>query len=187
MASPFVVHDPEFLRALGDAPRLDRVVDIDAHEGPVYVADADALYFTSLPTPDWQVAIRRIAVDGDRFPLAVDRVETVVPGSEAPSLPSAATYIPKQKVHEQFRTGGLLLQTPSYKLDAGCRTGPGAVERHDHETDIMHIVHGSATVVTGEDKYLLNEGDVLVIPNGMPHQFVDVTAPFFYLVTKVQS
>jgi gluconolactonase len=78
MASPFIVHDPEFLRALGDAPRLDRVVDVDAHEGPVYVARADALYFTSLPTPEWQVAIRRIALDGERFPLAADRVETLV-------------------------------------------------------------------------------------------------------------
>jgi len=78
MASPFVIHDPEFLRALGDAPRLDWVVDVDAHEGPVYIAHADALYFTSLPTPDWRVAIRRIALDGGRFPLAVDRVETVV-------------------------------------------------------------------------------------------------------------
>ena len=61
MASPFVTHDPEFVRALGDAPRLDWVVDVDAHEGPVYSAHADALYFTSLPTPDWRVAIRRIA------------------------------------------------------------------------------------------------------------------------------
>jgi len=51
----------------------------------------------------------------------------------------------------------------------------------------MHVVHGHATVVTGEDKHLLNEGDVLVIPNGVPHQFVDVSAPFFYFVTKVQS
>jgi len=61
MASPFAVHDQEFLRALGDAPRLDWVVDVDAHK-PVYVAGA--LYFTSLPTPGWQVAIRRIALDG---------------------------------------------------------------------------------------------------------------------------
>ena len=113
--------------------------------------------------------------------------ELAVPGSQAPSLHNAATCIQRQRVHEQFRTGGLLLQTPNYKLDAGCRTGPGAVELHDRETDIMHVVHGTATVVTGQDKHLLNEGDVLVIPNGVPHQFVDVTAPFFYLVTKVQS
>jgi quercetin dioxygenase-like cupin family protein len=51
----------------------------------------------------------------------------------------------------------------------------------------MHVVHGRAIVLTGEDKHLLNEGDVLVIPSGVPHQFVDVTAPFFYFVTKVQS
>ena len=78
MAPPFVIHDPEFLRALGDAPRLDLVVDVDAHEGPVYSAHANALYFTSLPTPDWRVAIRRIALEEERFPLAVDRVQTVV-------------------------------------------------------------------------------------------------------------
>ena len=35
----------------GDAPRLAHVVDVDAHEGPVYVADEHALYFTSLPRP----------------------------------------------------------------------------------------------------------------------------------------
>ena len=35
----------------GDAPRLARVVDVDAHEGPVYAADEHALYFTSVPRP----------------------------------------------------------------------------------------------------------------------------------------
>ena len=113
--------------------------------------------------------------------------ELAVLGSDAPAAPSAATYIPKQKVHEQFQTGGLLLERPGYKLDAGRRSGPGAVELHDHETDIMHVVHGSATVATGEDEHTLGVGDVLVIPNGVPHQFVDVTAPFFYFVTKVRS
>jgi len=58
MAAPFVMHDPELLRALRDASQLDWVVDIDAHEGPVYVADADALCFTSQPTPNWRVRVR---------------------------------------------------------------------------------------------------------------------------------
>ena len=35
----------------GDAPRLAHVVDVDAHEGPVYVADEHALYFTIVPRP----------------------------------------------------------------------------------------------------------------------------------------
>ena len=47
----FAVHAAEFRDVLGAAPRLERVLETDAHEGPVYVADEDALYFTSLPRP----------------------------------------------------------------------------------------------------------------------------------------
>ena len=36
------------------------VVEVDAHEGPVYVPCEDALYFTSLPAPD--VAIKRLSL-----------------------------------------------------------------------------------------------------------------------------
>ena len=46
---PFVVHDPRFEDVLGESPRLVKVVDADAHEGPVYVAEEDALYFSTLP------------------------------------------------------------------------------------------------------------------------------------------
>ena len=61
--------DASFVDVLGDAPQLARVVDVDAHEGPVYVADEDALYFTSLP--------RGTAVDIKRLALATLSVETV--------------------------------------------------------------------------------------------------------------
>jgi len=54
--------------------RLTRVVETDAHEGPVYVAGEDALYFT---TQRPEVAIRRLALDGERFPLEPDRITTV--------------------------------------------------------------------------------------------------------------
>jgi mannose-6-phosphate isomerase-like protein (cupin superfamily) len=30
-------------------------------------------------------------------------------------------------------------------------------------------------------------GDVVVVPNGLPHQFVDVKGPFDYLAIKVRS
>jgi gluconolactonase len=36
------------------------LADVDAHEGPVYVPDEDALYFTSVPGPD--VAIKRLSL-----------------------------------------------------------------------------------------------------------------------------
>jgi gluconolactonase len=79
--SPFVPRDAEFGTVLGDAPRLTRVVTTDAHEGPVYVPAEDALYFTSVPRRGHDaepvVAVRRLALDGRRFPLSPDRIATV--------------------------------------------------------------------------------------------------------------
>ncbi len=74
---------PEFADVAGDAPRLVHVADVDAHEGPVYVADEDALYFTSLPRRREDgsrvVAIRRLELDG----LDAVGVATVVADANA--------------------------------------------------------------------------------------------------------
>jgi gluconolactonase len=45
------------------ATGLEKLVDVDAHEGPVYVADEHALYFTSVPRSRAYVAVRRIDLD----------------------------------------------------------------------------------------------------------------------------
>jgi gluconolactonase len=82
--SIFGVHDPDFLRVLGRSPRLVTVLDTDAHEGPVYCADEDALYFTAVPRYKGiapagipEVDVKRLALNGDRFPLSGER-EAVV-------------------------------------------------------------------------------------------------------------
>jgi gluconolactonase len=80
----FLAHDPEFAAVLGSSPRLVRVVETDAHEGPVYVPTEDALCFTTLPRRTGvsgvpEVAIKRLALDGERFPLEQDRVSVVLP------------------------------------------------------------------------------------------------------------
>jgi gluconolactonase len=54
----FHLRDPRFADVLGDAPRLERIVEVDAHEGPVYVAEENALYFTTVRTSF--VAIKRL-------------------------------------------------------------------------------------------------------------------------------
>jgi gluconolactonase len=84
LGASFISHDPDFEDVLGAAPRLVRVVDTDAHEGPVYVASEDALYFTSLPretgapAPGFPVVdVKRLALDGHRFPLGSERVSVV--------------------------------------------------------------------------------------------------------------
>ncbi len=80
----FIIHDAAFGAVLGDAPRLAQVLTTDAHEGPVYVPGEDALYFTTLPSPGQvpapgspRVRVKRIALDGDRFPLEPNRISTV--------------------------------------------------------------------------------------------------------------
>jgi gluconolactonase len=75
-AHAFTTYDAAFAHVLGNVPRLVRVVDVDAHEGPVYAPLEDALYVTSLPS-DNGVEIRRIALDGERWDLPAERVSTV--------------------------------------------------------------------------------------------------------------
>jgi gluconolactonase len=65
-----------------DVLRVERVIAADAHEGPVYRAAEDALYFTTTPRPGAivgrpRVDIMRLALDGDRFGLEADRLTTV--------------------------------------------------------------------------------------------------------------
>lgn len=63
----FVAYTPGFDEVLGDDARLSLVADVDAHEGPVYSADEDALYFTTLPRRGADgapsVQIKRLALD----------------------------------------------------------------------------------------------------------------------------
>jgi mannose-6-phosphate isomerase-like protein (cupin superfamily) len=82
------------------------------------------------------------------------------------------------------------------------------VEFHERVTDVMHVVSGAATVVTGGrmvdprevgpgelraagteggQAHELAPGDVLVLPAGVPHHFTAVSDPFHYLVAKVRS
>ena len=77
-ASRFVAAGPEFAAVTGAAASLVRVIATDAHEGPVYAADEDALYFTTLPRAGHPARVGRLALDGMRFPLEPERV-TILP------------------------------------------------------------------------------------------------------------
>ena len=105
-----------------------------------------------------------------------------------------ATFFPRTVVEAG---GGILLDAKRYKLDAGLRLGPGEPELHPQDVDVMHVIEGTATIVTGGELHessieggteqRLAEGDVLAIPSGVPHQFVDVSDPFRYFVVKVEA
>jgi uncharacterized protein GlcG (DUF336 family)/mannose-6-phosphate isomerase-like protein (cupin superfamily) len=121
---------------------------------------------------------------------------------------NGAAFFPSREVQERFEHGGLLLDSDHYKIDAGRRDGPGEAEYHEHVTDVMRVVQGSATVVTGGEMkdarevaagelraasvdggepHELHEGDVLAIPSGVAHQFTEVSDPFLYFVVKVEG
>src|SRR6516225_3693970 len=120
---------------------------------------------------------------------------------------NGATFFNDRAVRAKFATGGLLLDAGAYKLDAGRRDAPGEVEYHAHTVDVMHVVEGTATVVTGGEMvgtrsvgdgelrarsvtggepHELSAGDVLAVPAGVPHQFTQVSHPFLYFVLKVE-
>jgi uncharacterized protein GlcG (DUF336 family)/mannose-6-phosphate isomerase-like protein (cupin superfamily) len=120
---------------------------------------------------------------------------------------NGAAFFTEDAVRAKFATGGLLLDAGAYKLDAGRREAPGDVEYHVHTVDVMHVVEGTATIVTGGEMvgvrrvgdgevraqsvtgghaHELSAGDVLAVPAGVPHQFTRVSDPFLYFVVKVE-
>ena len=63
----FIARAPAFADVVGEEPRLSLLAEVDAHEGPVYFADENALYFTTLPQPGVDrspsVQIKRLSLD----------------------------------------------------------------------------------------------------------------------------
>src|SRR5437762_3047015 len=117
----------------------------------------------------------------------------------------AATFIDSKKVAAAFAKGMPLLETAGYKVHASRRVDPGQAEIHTLDTDVIYVVEGSATLVTGGkaidmktiapneirgsrieggEEHHITKGDAIIIPNGVPHQFTSVTGELHYFVCK---
>ena len=125
-----------------------------------------------------------------------------------PMTTQSVTIISSNQMAAAFAKGMPLIENPQFKLHASRRDSPGVVEIHSRDTDIFHFLEGSATIVTGgtalepktiapgeirgtqiqggEDRKV-SKGDVIVIPNGVPHWFKTVDGPLIYYVVKVTS
>ena len=121
---------------------------------------------------------------------------------------SPVTYIPSDKVTAGFAKGSVLFAGPVYMVHASRRDTPGQAEVHVKDTDIIYVLEGSSTFITGgiavgaketapdelrgsaidggEIRHLV-KGDVIIVPNGTPHWFKEVQAPFLYYVVKVRE
>jgi glc operon protein GlcG len=129
-------------------------------------------------------------------------------GAAAQADDSRVTTIREERVSAAFVRGAPLIEVADYKIHASRRDGPGIAEVHTRDTDIAYVLEGSATLITGgqavdlqpvapeelrgraieggETRELV-KGDVVVIPNGVPHWFKEVKAPFLYYVVKVRQ
>jgi quercetin dioxygenase-like cupin family protein len=122
---------------------------------------------------------------------------------------SEVVHIDKQKVEAGFAGGAstVLLDRKAYDVRAGHRVKPGEVETHMQYTDIMYVTGGSASFVTGGqvigekkdhpdeprgksstggETHHLVKGDVIVIPNGIPHWFEQAN-DFTNFVVKIRA
>ena len=126
-------------------------------------------------------------------PVFVLLVTLGMAGSQTP----AVTFIDHAKVADALAKGGSLMTAPNVTVAGASRTSPGQVEVHDNETDVLYIIEGEATVVTGGtmiggkttapgqsrgsdiqggQAQHMAKGDVLVVQAGTPHWFRDVPA-----------
>lgn len=123
---------------------------------------------------------------------------------------SAVTFFDSQSVTDAFSKGAVLIgddKGENYQVHASRREKSGLVEVHELDTDIIYVLDGTATIVTGgkslESKQIapnefrgtsveggetrqLKKGDVLVVPKGTPHWFKEVSGTFLYYVVKVR-
>jgi glc operon protein GlcG len=119
---------------------------------------------------------------------------------------SDVAYVDHDKVAAALAKGGPLVTTPDYVVSGSHRSGAGQIEIHEKETDVIYVVEGEATFVTGGtvlgrkatkagqftgsgleggETHHLSKGDVIVVPAGTPHWFKEVPQAISYYVVKV--
>jgi mannose-6-phosphate isomerase-like protein (cupin superfamily) len=128
-------------------------------------------------------------------------------GGPPPDPLTKPAYVGHDKINA-CAAGGTFINTPEYVVQCAHRNGqpgPFAVEIHTKETDVLYIVDGEATFVTGGtvagldssnplqlrgksieggETHRLTKGDVMVIPAGTPHWFKEVPQGISYFVVK---
>jgi quercetin dioxygenase-like cupin family protein len=117
-------------------------------------------------------------------------------------------YIPAKDVEAQLvKPPARLVKTDNYEVMTMRRTAPGQAEKHDKDTDVVYVIDGSATLITGGTMpdakvtepgetrsasikdgktQKVSKGDVITIPKGLPHFFSAIDGTFTYFVVKVR-
>ena len=136
--------------------------------------------------------------------------ELALAGANALASPNAAavSYFDKDQVAAAFRKGAILFDHgEKYMVHASRRDQAGQAEVHEQDADIIYVLDGAATLVTGGhvvdpqptapgeirgreisggEARRIAKGDVIVVPAGTPHWFKEVPGPINYYVVKAR-
>jgi len=141
--------------------------------------------------------------------VALALVMAAVRPLAAEGTAGAVRYFRAENVAKSFAEGAVLdaRTGANYMIHTSRRTAPGLAEVHTQDTDLIHVLEGSAMFVTGgrvvspkqtaEDEIrgesiaggetrVLAKGDVIIVPAGTPHWFKDVRGPVLYYTVKVR-
>jgi uncharacterized protein GlcG (DUF336 family)/mannose-6-phosphate isomerase-like protein (cupin superfamily) len=122
--------------------------------------------------------------------------------------PARVSYFDKDQVAAAFAKGAVLFDgSDKYMVNASRRDEAGKVEIHEKDADIIYVLDGTATLVTGGtivdaetiapgeirganvnggETRRISKGDVVIVPAGTPHWFKEVPGPFTYYVVKAR-
>lgn len=125
------------------------------------------------------------------------------------AMKSPVLFFDASQVSASFSKGSVLLDGTdrNFMVHTSRRDKPGQAEIHTLDTDIIYVMQGTATFVTGgaaaEAKEIapyeirgsridggairqLKKGDVIIVPNNTPHWFKQVDGEFLYYTIKVR-
>lgn len=145
-----------------------------------------------------------LAIAGANVFSAEMKTSDTMPATKSPAL-----FFDASQVNASFSKGAVLLDGTdrNYMVHTSRRDKPGQAEIHTLDTDIIYVMQGTATFVTGGnaieakevaaneirgsridggDARQLKKGDVIIVPNNTPHWFKDVSGEFLYYTIKVR-
>jgi uncharacterized protein GlcG (DUF336 family)/mannose-6-phosphate isomerase-like protein (cupin superfamily) len=126
-----------------------------------------------------------------------------------PTNKPSVLFFDAKQVSASFSTGSALLDgnDRNYMVHTSRRDKPGLAEIHTLDTDIIYVMQGTATIVTGgtavDAKEIapneirgsrieggvtrqLSKGQVIIVPNNTAHWFKEVNGEFLYYTIKVR-
>ena len=125
-------------------------------------------------------------------PAPVASLKTFASSADVQALIAKAKSAHKEG---QAIVTGPILQFAPYTATLEYRTSVGAAGVHPDQAEMMYVIEGSATLITGGkltggtieggDSRTVSKGDFLVVPEGTPHWFSSIPNTLVLMTIKM--